>query len=211
MSSNNTSFVVVPLNLLPSERRPDSTPEMVEEEKQKIRDRIIAKSNAELAKDNEAMTLVRALGSDLNINAFACNFRLSDGSLNTDVEEANYFNKRIVERLSVDDAADDPLEIPFFLTSTEFTHDLYGECVRRFKERLGLSTDTLSLFVLRNVVMSPFPTEGNFVQTMVAEFQKVVEKEVEVRSVHIIAWSPPRADVDSEIYHWFHEMHILDK
>lgn len=197
MSSESSSYVCVPLNLLPAERKalqdPNNTPESydkaVNEEKQKIRDRILNKSNqqiidedADRSPDDKAMVLLRALGSDLNINAFALNFRHSDGTLNDDVEEANYLNRRVVEALSVDSPEDDPTKIPFYLTSTEFEHELYGECARHFKKRLGLAQDELSLMVLRNVLMTPFPTEGNFIDKMVGIFQEVIEREVEVCS-----------------------------
>lgn len=195
MSTKTTSFICVPLNLLPSERKamqdPNTTPEdyaqALHEEKQKIRDRILNKSNqeiidedAERVTEDKAMVLLRALGSDLNINAFALNFRYSDGTVNDDVEEANYLNRRVVEVLSVDSPEDDPTKIPFFLTSTEFEHELYGDCAKHFKKRLGLAQDEVSLFVLRNVLMTPFPTEGNFIDKMANIFREVVEKEVEV-------------------------------
>lgn len=170
---------------------PNTTPEdyaqALDEEKQKIRERILKKSNQEIvdedagrATEDKAMVLLRALGSDLNINAFALNFRYSDGTINDDVEEANYLNRRVAEVLSVDSPEDDPTKIPFFLTSTEFDHKGYGVCVQHFKKRLGLVQDEVSLFVLRNVLMTPFPTEGNFIDNMVNIFQDVVEKEVEV-------------------------------
>ncbi len=187
MSTKDDSFIVLPFNMFPSELKTGSTEQDVEEEKQKIRDRILHKSNqeimaedAERPEDDKAMKLLRALGSDLNINAFACNFRLSDGTLNDDVEEANYLNKRIVERLSVDEPADDPTSIPFYLTSTEFTQTLYGECATNFKKRLRLTPDNLDLFVLRNVVMSPFPTERKFISNLASCFKDVVQEEVEV-------------------------------
>lgn len=199
MSTESSSYVCVPLNFLPAERKamqdPNTTPESYEkavnEEKQKIRDRILNKSNqqiidedADRSPDDKAMVLLRALGSDLNINAFALNFRHSDGTLNDDVEEANYLNRRVVEALSVDSPEDDPTQIPFYLTSTEFEHELYGDCARHFKKRLGLAQDELSLMVLRNVLMTPFPTEGNFIDKMVNIFQEVIEREVEVSSDH---------------------------
>lgn len=188
MSTKHDSFIVVPFNLLPSETAKDSTPAKVEEEREKIRDRILAKSNRELVEedaqrpdDDKAMVLLREIGSDLNINAFALNFRYSDGTVNTDVEEANYLNRRVVERLSVDSPEDDPTSFEFFLTSTEFVQSQYGKCADTFKRRLQLEVDKTDLFVLRNVVMSPFPTDGNFIDNMVKVFRKVVEEEVEVR------------------------------
>ncbi|KAL8638359.1 MAG: hypothetical protein Q9228_004485 [Teloschistes exilis] len=195
MSTKESSYVCVPLNLLPAERKsmedPNTTPETsakaIEEEKQKIRDRVLGKSNQQIidedverASEDKAMVLLRAIGSDLNINAFALNWRYSDGRLNDDVEEANYLNRRVVEELSVDSPEDEPTKIPFFLTSTEFEIDLYGKCLQHFKKRLGLAQDELPLMVLRNVLMTPFPTEGNFIDKMVKIFQEVVEKQVEV-------------------------------
>lgn len=183
-------FRVVPLNMLPSELAPGSTTAKVEEEKQRIRDTILSKSNAQiLASDagkpenEKTMTLLRALGSDLNINAFALNFRLTpgkEGAWNTDVEEANYLMRRVVERLSVDSPEDDPSTIPFVLTSTEFSKELYDDCAATFKHRLGLRKDDLDLMVLRNVVMNPFPTEKGFIGRLAGIFREVVEEEVTV-------------------------------
>ena len=196
MSTDTTSFICVPLNFLPSERKalqdPNSTPETVaqsvKQDKQKIREQILSKSNQQLidedadrAPEDKAMVMLRALGSDLNINVFALNFRYSDGTVNEDVEEANYLSRRVIERLSVDSPEDDPYKIPFYLTTTEFEHDLYGDCLQNFKKRLGLAQDELGLMVFRNVLMTPFPTEGNFVGKMVNIFQEIIEEEVKVR------------------------------
>ncbi|PVH72326.1 pyridoxal-dependent decarboxylase domain protein [Cadophora sp. DSE1049] len=183
-------FRVVPLNMLPSEFKPGSNTAKVEEEKQRIRDTILSKSNAQILasdvgkpEEEKALTLLRALGSDLNINAFSLNFRLTqgkDGAWNTDVEEANYLMRRVVERLSVDSPEDGPSTIPFVLTSTEFSKELYDECATNFKRRLGLRKDDLDLMVLRNVVMNPFPTERNFIGNLAQIFRGVVEEEVKV-------------------------------
>jgi glutamate/tyrosine decarboxylase-like PLP-dependent enzyme len=178
MHTQETSFIVIPFNMLPSELKKDSTTEAVEEEREKIRG-LLTKTNQQLT--GEDLKLLRALGSDLNINAFACNFRYSDGRLNDDIEEANYLNRSIVEALSVDDPGDDPTSIPFFLTSTEFTQSLYGACATNFKKRLGLRLDeNPDLFVLRNVVMNPFPTAQGFIGKLAGEFQKVVEEKVDI-------------------------------
>ncbi|KAK7451261.1 hypothetical protein VKT23_012601 [Stygiomarasmius scandens] len=182
MSDDKTDFTVVPLNPLPSELAPDTSEEKVAEQKQFIRDRILFKSNEELVQDKEAMELLNQLGSDLNINAFACNFRYRDGTLNTNIEEANYLNQRIFEKLSVTSTAENPLEIPFYITATTFAQHEYKDCATRFKERLGLdASDPQDLFVLRNVVMSPFSTSGGFIGNLANTFQKVVEEEVEAR------------------------------
>lgn len=172
-------YVVVPLNLLPSERENPPNPDDVEKERAYIRENILPKDNSSLVEDEEAMRLLNELGSDLNINAFAVNFRYPDGSLNTSVEEANWLNRRIFEALSVTDPNEDPRAIPFYLTSTTFAEADYGECADRFKARLGLEGKQ-DLFVLRNVVMSPFTTTYDFMPELIQAFTDVVEKEVKV-------------------------------
>ncbi|KAL8819057.1 MAG: hypothetical protein Q9191_007816, partial [Dirinaria sp. TL-2023a] len=187
MSTKEDAFVVVPLNELPSELAKDSTPEKVEAEKQRIREEILQKTNTEIVdedenrpKDRKALALLRALGSDLNINAFSTNWRYENGDLNDEVEEANYFNQRVIQRLSVDSPEDDPVQIPFYLTSTTFVIHEYGECVQHFKKRLGLYADDVDLTVMRNVVMSPWPTDGRFISRLIGEFRKVLDEEVKV-------------------------------
>ena len=175
MSNKDTDFLVVPLNPLPAEKDGSD----VEAQKTFIRERIIAKTNAQLVEDQDAMTLLNQLGSDLNINAFACNFKYSDGRVNDDIMEANWLNRRIFERLSVTDPDEDPLSIPFYITSTVFAQADYGECADEFKRRLQLKGNQ-DLFVLRNVVMSPFTTTRDFVNELAGVFQQVLEEEIAV-------------------------------
>jgi len=133
----------------------------------------------------KTMTLLRALGSDLNINAFALNWRHPNGTVNTDVEGANYL-MRVVRRLSVDSPDDNPSKIPLYLTSTEFSSNLYGECLTNFKTRLGLEKSDDSMMVLRNVVMSPFTSlssKGDFINMLGEIFKEVLEEEVKVSSL----------------------------
>ncbi len=151
----------------------------VKKERDQIRNLIIGKSDREIFNSPEAMELICKLGSDTNINAFTLNWKHDDGTLNTDVEEANYFMKNIVDRLSITKADTSPTDIPLFLTSTKFSHDDYGKCVAKFMWRMGLDASTHGLFVLRNVVMSPFPTHMNFIDELMNSFQSVVKEEVE--------------------------------
>ena len=184
MSTPQDRFIVVPFNELPSELQEYPSDEerqkAIEAEKQKIRDNILAQPNATVAASQESMTLLRALGSDLNINAFAINFRYSDGRLNDDIEECNYLTTRVIETLSIDRPEDDPTALPLVLTSTAFEHELYGECGMHFQERLGLERSLMDLMVLRNVVMSPFPTERGFISMLANVFRETVEREVDV-------------------------------
>lgn len=126
-----------------------------------------------------ATQLLGSLESDLIVNTFACNFRLEDGTLNDNVEEANNLNRRIVNRLSVTSPDKLPAEVSLFLTSTEFLQHEYGACADHFKKRLGLKGET-NLFVLRNVTILPFPTERNFIAKLTSIFEKVASEEVDV-------------------------------
>ncbi|KAK6840601.1 pyridoxal-dependent decarboxylase conserved domain protein [Apiospora arundinis] len=186
LTDPSSPFICVPFNMLPSELSKHTTEERVQAEKARIRSEIVDKTNAEIIRedvtrrdDDKAMKLMRELGSDLNINAFALNFRYEDGTLNEDIEEANYLMQRVISALSVESPTDRPAEIPLFLTSTEFSDELYGECKRNFVKRLGLAPSTQDLMVLRNVVMSPFPTDQNFIRDLAGIFYDVVEKETE--------------------------------
>lgn len=171
----------VPFNELPSEAIGGANPE---DEKKIIREKILNKSDSkEFVNDPELMKLLRALGSDLNINAFALNWFYEDGRINTDVEEANYLMTRVVKRLSIEGPNDKPTKINFYLTSTEFEHELYGDCAKHFKERLQLDPSThASLMVLRNVVMSPFSMVKGTLSKAETAFCEVVEDEVKVSS-----------------------------
>ncbi|KAI3338448.1 pyridoxal-dependent decarboxylase domain-containing protein [Ustulina deusta] len=187
LTDASSPFTCVPFNMLPSELGPNPTGEKIEAEKERIRWDIVKKTNAKIAEEDgkrpddlKAMKLMRELGSDLNINAFALNFRYEDGRLNDDIEEANYLMQRVVETLSVDSPTDDPTKIPLYLTSTEFSDELYGKCKANFVKRLGLEQSTQDLMVLRNVVMSPFPTDGNFTNNLAQIFYDTVAAETEV-------------------------------
>ena len=84
MTDDKSDLVVVPLNMLPAETQPSPDPKQIELQKKFIRERIVNRDNTELVRDEEAMALLAELGSDLMINAFACNFKIN-GKVNEDV------------------------------------------------------------------------------------------------------------------------------
>jgi hypothetical protein len=127
MSDENTDFVVVPFNPL----RHEDDAKALADEKEFIRSRIIGKSNEQIVQDQEAMDELTALGSDLNINAFTCNFKIN-GVPNTDPEEANYLNNRIFDRLSLTKTGEEPMNIPLFLSSSVFAQKDYDKCLKNF-------------------------------------------------------------------------------
>lgn len=184
----------VPFNMLPSEAErggdEQTRREKIRSEKTRIRNTILTRTNeqilAAVGDSTNTLSLLRALGSDLNINAFALNWKVDGTQLNTDVEEANLLMSRVIRRLSVESPDALPQDIALYLTSTEFSHEQYGECLRAFKQRLGLNVDSeQGLMVLRNVVMSPlasFTGGQNFIQDIGEVFKKVVKEEVEASS-----------------------------
>ncbi|KAM5346129.1 hypothetical protein ACJ41O_009134 [Fusarium nematophilum] len=178
----NDDFICVPFNMLPAEKHGDrhfhSAP--VENQRKKIRKLIIGKKDDDIFNSEDAMKLIRDLGSDLNINAFALNWKYKDGTLNEDLEEANYFMKRVVDRLSITNANTDPTTIPIFLTSTQFAYEDYGKCAATFMKRMGIQPCRQTLFVVRNVVMSPFPTRMDFIGELMGDLEEVIREEVEV-------------------------------
>ncbi|KAI1171294.1 pyridoxal phosphate-dependent transferase [Nemania sp. FL0916] len=180
MTMNDPDLIVVPLIRLPAERE-NRSPTEIESQRQFIRDRILGVSNEALMEDEEAVKLLKTLGGDLMINAFACNFKIN-GVPNIDVGEANYLNTRIFKRLSVTSMEDNVGEKPLFLTESTFEQDTYGDCLRSYKRRLQLENATNpaigDLVSLVNVTMSPWPTDSPFLEKMTDEFKKVAKEEI---------------------------------
>ncbi|KAG9084859.1 hypothetical protein FS749_004894 [Ceratobasidium sp. UAMH 11750] len=176
MDMDDPSLLLVPLNPLPAERKGEGEA-AIQAQREYIRDNITNRTNYELTRDKAAMELVRELGSDLSINAFACNFRLPDGTPNRDVVEANYLSARIYERLSVTRIEDNIYDKPLFIMSTKMEENVYGVCVQRLKRLLGLEGNQ-DLDILVNCVMSPFPTATNFTKSIADEFQRIAGEEI---------------------------------
>lgn len=188
---HSENFVVVPFNMLPVESPNHieryGTSITVQGQQKFITDYIIGKSDLELKHDPVAMELLRNIGSELIINAFACNFFLENSNVwNQDVEESNYLNTCIAQRLRVV-PGDMPLinKTQLFITSTIFEEPQYAKCADTFKTRLGLN-GAQDLFVLRNVVMSPFVTSAetpdeSLLMDLMKVFKKVADEEAMVR------------------------------
>ncbi|QRV81992.1 Pyridoxal-dependent decarboxylase conserved domain [Ceratobasidium sp. AG-Ba] len=176
MDMDDPSLILVPLNPLPAERD-NKGDTAIQAQREYIRANITNRPNYDLSRDETAMTLFRDLGSDLSINAFACNFRLADGTPNQDVVEANYLNTRVYERLSVTRIEDNIYDKPLFIMSTKMEQKTYRGCADNLKKRLGLKGDQ-DLDILVNCIMSPFPTATNFTKSIADEFQKVAAEEI---------------------------------
>ncbi|KAJ8095625.1 hypothetical protein PM082_023032 [Marasmius tenuissimus] len=189
------SLVVTPFVQLPSEKA-GLSPKAVYEERLRIRDKVLLQPNALLEQDDETLAFIQHLGSDLTNNPFACNFHLRDGTLNTDVVEASFLNRRLFKRFSVGRIRDGEAqaglnEKPLILMPMKFMPRKYGpEVLGRFKERMGLienvdGDEEAELHGLSNVSMSPWPTANGFLKTMAEAFRTVAEEEIETALVRV--------------------------
>ncbi|KAM0513536.1 hypothetical protein ACHAPE_007800 [Trichoderma viride] len=181
MTRAEDDLLVCPLIRLPSEKAGLSSSD-IEKEKLRIREKILSVSNEDLFNDQESMEFLNTLGGDLMINAFACNFKVN-GKINDDVNEANYLNQRIFQRLSVTSMNDVVATRPLFLTSSTFGEVTYGNCLKSYKRRLqlvdGKDPARGDLTFLVNVTMSPWPTDQDFLGSLAEDFRRVANEEVE--------------------------------
>ncbi|KAG7093015.1 hypothetical protein E1B28_009312 [Marasmius oreades] len=179
---DSKSLVITPFNRLPSEKAGKS-PDEVRAELLRIRDKIVLRDNADLEKDVETIAFMRTLGSDLMINAFACNFHIGD-QLNTDVVEASFLNQRLYKRLSMTSMEDVLNDKPIIIMATEFSQEKYEGALVTFKKRLGLVGDE-DLYALSNVSMSPWPTATGFLKKIISDFKDVAEEEIKTCLVRV--------------------------
>ncbi|GAT21294.1 group II decarboxylase [Aspergillus luchuensis] len=178
-------LIVVPFCMLPSEQNGTVpwTSRPVLEERNWIRNHIINHSNSELASDPDTFNRFKEIGSDLMINSFAFNFRINSIP-NKDVvsiNEANYLNTRIFQRLSNrarEDTGTD--ERPLILTETKMSPNTYGDCLTTYKERLGLGKEAVGdLTSLVSVTMSPWPSDPDILKAMADGVKKIAKQEIE--------------------------------
>ncbi|KAL0066449.1 hypothetical protein AAF712_006491 [Marasmius tenuissimus] len=184
MTLDSKSLIVMPFNRLPSEAD-NLGDDKVREERERIRDKIVSQENAQLETDKDTLEFLQTIGSDLMINAFACNFHI-DGKPNEDSVEASFLNQRLFKRLSMTSLRDEINDRPIIIVGTEFTQDKYGEALKTFKRRLSLNAeDGETLSALSNVSMSPWPTANEFLKTIVEDFKEVAEEEIKTCHVRV--------------------------
>ncbi|KAK1215772.1 hypothetical protein PQX77_021610 [Marasmius sp. AFHP31] len=181
---DSDSLIVTPFNRLPSEVENLGNDEVLKERK-RIRDKIVCQENAQLETDQDTLDFLQTIGSDLMINAFACNFHI-DGKPNEDTVEASFLNQRLFKRLSMTSLKDEINDRPIIILGTEFTQAKYGEALKTFKRRLSLNAENgETLFALSNVSMSPWPTANEFLKTIVKDFKDVAEEEIKTCHVRV--------------------------
>ncbi|MET8546140.1 hypothetical protein ABZW03_36745 [Kitasatospora sp. NPDC004799] len=191
MARPDDPFTVTTVQRLPAERAARPGARDVEEQLRFIRERIVPRSNEELLADDEAMALLKELGSDQIIIGYAFN-PVIGGEPNTDPQKANELNDLIYSRLSILPSATEarvpaPEEMPpLILTGSEFDPAVYGpEFVGDFRARLGLTAQDdrrLPVRYLISTTMDPWVTDtadGDFIPRIVDILRDVVASCVE--------------------------------
>ncbi|KAF8761189.1 Pyridoxal-dependent decarboxylase conserved domain [Rhizoctonia solani] len=148
----------------------------IRKQREYIRDTIVNRPNEELVQDAKAMSLLHEMVSDLSINAFACNFRLPNGEVNSDVVEANYLNTRL-RATGVTKVEDNIYDKPLFIQSSQMDQKTYGVCAGGVQVAAGVVGEQ-DLDILVNCVMSPFPTVANFTKSVTDAFKRIAHEEI---------------------------------
>ncbi len=173
MEKQTDPFIVVPFQRLPAARRGEAAAKELD----LIRKTIVGKQNDQL--DPDAIQLLRELGSDLIIIAYAFNFRLENGDLNRDVDRLNQLNDTIFKRLSILKSKTEILTTPLFVTTSDFDPVRYGATlVKSFMDRLGVQGEPVKpIKFLISTTMDPWLTDtenGDFIPTLIEELRAVV-------------------------------------
>ena len=167
-------FKAVPVPRLPAERNGEDGAA----NRKQVADLIDRRKGDEILNDEAALALLKEIGPDQNILAYAFNFYLKDGQLNTDLAAANRLNRAIYQRLSIK-PGDDIYGYPLIVSTTDLDASAYGPAfIADYKRRLGVgrSVETM-ITVLRSVVMDPWVTDtaaGSFIDVLEMELRKAV-------------------------------------
>jgi glutamate/tyrosine decarboxylase-like PLP-dependent enzyme len=177
LAESGDPFIVVPVQQIPAEREGKSQSE-INEQLEYIKENIVKKNNDEIEQNQEAMKLLKKLGSDQIIITYAFNFRVK-GNLNEDPKKANEFNQEIFKRLSLSSDATHNQKTPLIITTSQFEPEVYGsEFVRTFMRRLGVKdSDLITMNFLSSTTMCPWLTDterGNFIPVLTDALRETV-------------------------------------
>jgi glutamate/tyrosine decarboxylase-like PLP-dependent enzyme len=162
----------IPVPRLPTERQGGDG----SADRKRIADLIDRQSGAQIRENSAALALLKEIGPDQNILAYAFNFYDREGVLNTDLEMANRLNRAIYDHLSIK-PGDDIYGHPMIVSTTDLDAAAYGPAfIEDYKRRLGVTGSTgTSVTVLRSVVMDPWVSDtsaGSFIDILEAEIRK---------------------------------------
>src|SRR5262249_35830395 len=133
MDEPHNGFKVVPVPRLPAERRGEDAAA----ERRQVAELIDGRRD-DVRADPQAIALLREIGPDENILAYALNFYRADGTLNPALKAANQFNKAIYGLLSIKPDSD-IYGYPLVVSTTDFDQSAYGPAfIADYKRRLGV-------------------------------------------------------------------------
>ena len=193
LDKKNDNFVIASLHRQPAERHRSPHHEEIneadiQEELDKICNELARCSNEELQSENfKDQQLFHELGSDLNILAYAFNFKTRTGHWNQDIALANQLNEAIFKRFSLRfPSPEKPPELPpsLMLTQATFSKAVHGEnFLNQFAQRMKIENfegDTITYLI--STVMDPWLTdtsEGTFIPTLMNVLEMGVLAEIE--------------------------------
>lgn len=167
-------FICMPVPRLPSQRDRSLPQELLDNEADLIREINDAPTIAAALANPRAADLLRELGPDQNILAYAFNLRG-----NTDLGLTNRFNKALYDRLSIN-PGQDIYGYNLIVSTTNLEEKTYGtRFMEGYKQRLLGDAHAPGDFVtvLRSVVMDPWvaaTVSGSFIDTLETEFRKAL-------------------------------------
>ncbi|KAL9973863.1 hypothetical protein ACROYT_G020369 [Oculina patagonica] len=127
-----------------------------------IRERIIGKTNEELAKDHEAMTYLTEIGPDTLVPCFTVNLK---GNKSVDV--CNQINMAIFQDLSHSTGDTTAHRIPMIVTASSMLHHKHSSALKSFKKRLGLDhKDESPVKFIITTCMDPWATSVDFLDDL---------------------------------------------
>lgn len=137
MAEDTDDFFCETTKPLPSGKIPVS-PDSDEEVDYKtfIKRNVLGKSNEELSQDKYTMSILKEIGPDTMIPCFSVNIRE-----NKDVSQCNNIVSAIFNDLSHASTEESEQRVPMIVTSSTMQDHKYSLALKKFKERLGLSTD----------------------------------------------------------------------
>ncbi|OED36504.1 hypothetical protein AB833_27835 [Chromatiales bacterium (ex Bugula neritina AB1)] len=181
LNLHDRPFKIVPLCELPAERNGGSAEE-IHEQLLFIQQRIVGVSKHDLVRDSEAFELFRQLGQDQTILTYVFNFRKSDGSWNTDIDQLNTMNNGVFDRCSMSPrrVSEDINNTKLIVTSSKFEYQAYGEkFMDYFQGRLGIENPHHKNINFNiSTLMNPWLTDteaGSFAPTWAAIMADEVE------------------------------------
>ncbi|MEL6954946.1 MAG: pyridoxal-dependent decarboxylase [Pseudomonadota bacterium] len=164
MARDSDPFWVTCLPRTPGERAGSS--EQIREEHQIFRELHPLPNAAflEALKMKRVGDLVKDVGPDMTVLAYALNFSHPDGTPNTDMAAANEFNNRVFEACSVEVVAvkDQVPKVDLLVTSSVLDPQYYGEdFMDLFCERLGVEGGSTAPRVLISTMMDPWVSDAS--------------------------------------------------